>query len=468
LPSRRPTETLPRVRAVRPATLVAVFVLLLVVVPSLAVPAPERVVGSAPAAAFVGDHHVKVIRLVGRADHLAVRIRLRCGKGATALLTLDRRVVVRRRIARRRVREIVVAFVTPAGRHRVALTSRGGTSPGCRRPLGTGAVRFLARGGVGPISGHDPSTGAALGPGGVTGTMPVDPDTTVSATSPPATTPPAGPARPKLAWTPPALSSPTTITVAQGDQRINLDTTKDYIIKLGASTHAGGVGLSGGRNVVVIGGRIAPPAGSGMAVGLGISNATGTVHVEGVWFDGTSGREFDAIQVNAPKATVQLENIRATGLRGSYDTNHTDIVQPWGGVARLRVDRLTATTNYQGVFNQPDLGPVGPVELRHVDLAYDNVGAKTGGYLLWFTNGCDAARTTLTEVYVKGRPGSSLGSTVWPPTGQATNCPAVVSGATVSWPSLPITGVARWGAPPSGSFVVPADAGTAYHSPGYS
>ncbi len=464
LPLRGPTETLALVRAVRPATLVAALALLLAVAPSLAGPAPERVVGSAPASAFVGEHHVKVVRLAGRADRLAVRVRLRCGKGTTALLTLDRRTVVRRRIVKRRVQELAVAFVTPAGRHRVALTSRGGTSPRCRRPLGTGAVRFFGRADVSPPSGQDPLTDDAPGAGGAS---PDGPDTTVPATPPTATTPPAASTRPKLAWGPPPLSSPATITVAQGDQRINLDTTKDYIIKLASSTHTGGVGLNGGRNVVVIGGRIAPSAGSGMAVGLGITNATGTVHVEGVSFDGASGREFDAIQINAPKATVQLENIRATGLRGSYDTNHTDIVQPWGGVARLRIDRLTATTNYQGVFNQPDLGPLGPVELRHVDLAYDNVGAKTGGYLLWFTKGCDAARTTLTDVYVKGRPGSSLGSTVWPPTGQATNCPAVVSGATASWPSLPITGVARWGAPPGGSFVLPADAGTAYRSPGY-
>lgn len=450
-------------RAVRPATLVAAVALVLAVAPSLAVSTPDRVVGSIPASAFAGDHHVKIVRLAGRADRLAVRVRLRCGKGTTALLTLDRRTVIRRRIATRRFQGIVVAFVTPVGRHRIALTSRGATSAGCRRPLGTGAVRFLVRG-----DSRRPSTGAAPGAGDAPTTTPVDPGiTTTSTTVPPATTPPTGPARPKLAWVPPTLSSPTTITVAQGDQRISLDTTKDYIIKLGSSTHAGGVGLSGGRNVVVIGGRIAPPAGSGMAVGLGITNATGTVHVEGVWFDGASGREFDAIQINAPKATVQLENIRATGLRGSYDTNHTDVVQPWGGVARLRVDRLTATTNYQGIFNQPDVGPIGPVELRHVDLAYDNVGAKTGGYLLWFSNGCAAAKTTLTDVYVKGRSGSSLGSSVWPPTGQATNCPAVVSGDTANWPSLPITGVARWGAPSSGSFVLPTDAGTAYRSPGY-
>jgi hypothetical protein len=451
------------VRIVRPATFVAAFALTVAVAAPLAAtaPAPDRLVGSTPTSAFAGGHHVKTVRLVGHADRLAVRVRLRCGKGTTAVLTLDRRTVIRRRIVAHRVVEIVVAFATPAGRHRVALTTRGGTSARCRRPLGTGAVRFLARDGAGSVNGQAPSTVAA--PGGEEAPTSAVPGTTTPAAPPP----PGVPARPRLAWAPPTLSSPTTVTVAQGDRRIALDTTKDYIIKLGAATHAGGLGLSGGHNVVLIGGRIAPPAGAGLAVGLGISNATGTVHVEGVSFEGASGREFDAIQINAPKATVQLENIRATGLRGSYDTNHTDIVQPWGGVARLRVDRLTATTNYQGIFNQPDQGPIGPVDLRHVDLAYDNVGAKTGGYLLWLSNGCAAATTTLTDVYVKGRPGSSLGSTVWPPTGQATNCPAVVSRDTASWPSLPIAGVAHWGVPPGGSFALPTDAGTAYHSPGY-
>src|SRR5262249_32207531 len=146
-------------------TLVVALALLLAVAPSLAVPAPERVVGSAPASAFAGDHHVKVVNLVGRADRLAVRVRLRCGKGTTALLTLDRRTVVRRRIITRRVREIAVAFVMPAGRHRVALTARGGTSRRCRRPLSTGAVRFLAWGGSGSAGSQEPSTGAGAGPG---------------------------------------------------------------------------------------------------------------------------------------------------------------------------------------------------------------------------------------------------------------------------------------------------------------
>jgi hypothetical protein len=419
--------------------------------------------------AFVGRSHVRTVTLPRAAGEIALRVRLRCGRGTTVRLTVDGHTAIRRPITHRRFRPIVVRFVAPAGRHRVALTSSRGKSSHCRRPLATGAVRFLTAGSSAPSSfegtpaqrGSDgtdetsPSSGTSSGPAG----------TETGADASPAAD---APVRPKLAWAPSALSAPTTIAVAQGDRRYTLDTGKDYIIKLGSATHAGGLTLSGGRNIVIVGGRIAPPASSSALVGLLITGAVGTVHAEGIWFDGASGHEFDAVQIDAPKATVQLENLRATGLRGSYDTNHTDIVQPWGGVAKLRVDRLTGTSNYQGIFTQPDLGPIGSVDLRHVDLAYDNVGAKTGGYLVWLTHDCDAPPTWVTNVYVKGRSGSTLGSTVWPPEGSATQCSGVLSSAvTIEWPSLPINGVVRWGSPPGGSFVTPRDAGSAYATPGY-
>jgi hypothetical protein len=334
--------------------------------------------------------------------------------------------------------------------------------------LATGAVRFSTAGSGTPSSSEGGSAGSDK-TSSSTATSSKPADTETGADVPSAPTPAAGaPARPKLAWSPPTLSAPTTITVAQGDRRYNLDTGKDYIIKLGSATHAGGLTLSGGRNIVIVGGRIAPPASSSALVGLLITGAVGTVHAEGIWFDGASGHEFDAVQIDAPKATVQLENLRATGLRGSYDTNHTDIVQPWGGVAKLRVDRLTGTSNYQGIFTQPDLGPIGSVDLRHVDLTYNDVGAKTGGYLVWLAHDCSAPPTWITNVYVKGRPGSTLGSTVWPPEGTATQCGGVLTSAlTIGWPSLPVSGVVRWGSPPGGSFVTPGNAGSTYKTPGY-
>jgi hypothetical protein len=423
---------------------------------------------SVPAKAFAGARHARTIDVPKATGAIELRARRRCGSGATLKVTVDRHIVILRRVTAKRLRTLHVTHAVPAGRRRLAVTVDGGRSPHCRRPLAFGALRLIPTAQTtgqserdsppGPPSGGTPPAGAPASTG--TGTS--------SSGGAPATTPaPTAPARPKLAWAPPALTAPTTIDVGAGDQTYVLDTTKDYILKLGAATHAGGLGIKGGRNVVVIGGRIALPRTSARTTALGIVDATGTVHVEGVWIDAGSGKEFDAIQISAPKATVQLENIRATGLRGSYTTNHTDIVQPWGGVARLRIDRLTGTTNYQGIFNQPDQGPIGPVDIRHTDLIYDNAGAQTGGYLLWLTNGCTAAPTTLTEVYVKGRSGSTLGSTVWPPTGGATACPATISGLLATWPELSIAGAARWGAPPAGPFVKAGAAGAGYGSPGY-
>ncbi|WP_445148137.1 hypothetical protein [Baekduia sp. Peel2402] len=306
-------------------------------------------------------------------------------------------------------------------------------------------------------------------------TTPAPTVTTPSTTTPPVTTPPTDPTpttpvdtRPKLRWAAPALASPTTIHVPQGDQTLALDTTKDYIIKLGLTAHVGQVVISGGRNVEMIGGTIALPALSTKATALSIKNSTGTVHVEGVQFDGTSGREMDAIQIQAPLATVQVENVRADGILGTYDTNHSDVIQPWGGVARLRVDRLTADSNYQGIFTRPDQGAIGSVSLQNVDMSFNNSAAITasGGYLLWMTTGCDMAPTTLTDVYITPRSGKTLSSAVWPTTTDA-GCPAKLVSNKATWPTLPVTGAVTSGPAPGGSFVPTGTVGSGYTSPGY-
>ena len=63
-----------------------------------------------------------------------------------------------------------------------------------------------------------------------------------------------------LLWAPPPLVAPTTITVPDGNQWYDLDTSKDYIIKLPSYAHNGSLGLQGGRNVVLQGGHIRLPA----------------------------------------------------------------------------------------------------------------------------------------------------------------------------------------------------------------
>ncbi len=289
---------------------------------------------------------------------------------------------------------------------------------------------------------------------------------TVRTMGPTASTTTAVAVSPKLRWPAPALTAPTTIAVAQGDQSLTLDKTKDYILNLGGTVHQGALWINGGRNVVVKGGTIALPASSTRNTAMSIANSVGTVHVEGVLFDG-SAREMDAVQITAPAATVQLENIRAVGIAGTFATNHSDVVQPWGGVAKLRIDRLTADSNYQGIFTRPDQGAIGSVEIQNVDMAFNNAKAtSSGGYLLWMTTGCDMAPTVLSNVYITPRLGTSLGSAVWPATNDA-SCPSKLVGNTVTFPKLPVTGGVIGGAPPAGAFVPAGKAGIGYVSPGY-
>jgi hypothetical protein len=253
---------------------------------------------------------------------------------------------------------------------------------------------------------------------------------------------------PRLRWAPPKLVHPTTIVVGRSGGAIALDPRRDYRIKLGHVTHTGGVILSGGHNVVVVGGEITipwagphPQAGGDDRRGLFIFHATGTVHVEGLLIDGPDVSE--GIQISAPKATVQLENVRIVGIHARdevhFTDNHPDLVQPWGGVRLLRIDRFSGSSDYQGLFLESDLAPIGRVDVRHADI----VGTATAHCLLWLD-----APVTLRRVWIRPSPRLTLRGSVYPP-------------------GTPQLAVVHAGRPPHGSFVGPKVAGVHYRSPGY-
>lgn len=278
----------------------------------------------------------------------------------------------------------------------------------------------------------------------------------------------------KLKWPQPALTTPTTINIPTGSATYtaSLTTGKDYILKMPASVR-GSITISGGRNVVLVGGSINNP--NHMTRAVYIVKNTGTVHLEGLKITASPGVEYDAVAINSPGSTVQLQNILAPGVRGSTSKTgsgwHGDIVQPWGGVKALRIDRLTASSNYQGLFLRPDQGAIGSIALSNIDLKYDNVAPNSGGYLVWFTTDtaakpCDTAPATISEVYVVPKTNGSLGKTVWPDTGDK-NCPVTISGSTASWSKIPVTGSIKQGVPANGSFVTETKAGLNYVSPGY-
>jgi hypothetical protein len=265
----------------------------------------------------------------------------------------------------------------------------------------------------------------------------------------------------RLRWPAPALLEPETIELGTGPTTTVLDETRDYIVKLPATKKVGGTAIIGGRNVVIVGGHVTVPEDAETdweRRAIYIKDNAGTVHIEGVLIDSSGGSPSDAIAIAAPDSTVQVQNVRVEDLKGDESGWHADIIQPWGGVGELRVDRLTGSSSYQGLFLRPDLGSIGAIHLSNINLRQTPDGA---GKLLWFTTGCDTAPSTLSEIYITSDAGNPLANLVWP-TPWESECPATVTSEAASWPDLPIGGRVKSGDPPAGDFVPAGLAGSGY------
>jgi hypothetical protein len=258
---------------------------------------------------------------------------------------------------------------------------------------------------------------------------------------------------PELAWAPPKLTHPATVRVTAARSKLDLRRARDYVIRMPAApvTATGGLTITGGRNVVLLGGEVvvpwqgAKPAYGAARRGLLLRGQTGTVHVEGLRLRGDLGDGIDLDQRLG--ATVQLQNIRIDRVtardRRRFSDTHPDVLQSWAGPKVLRVDRLSATTDYQGLFLLPDQfaeGQTSAVDLRHVDIA----GSRSSAYLLWRN---EAARVRLRHVRLSSASGRAASQTLWP--------------RPAAWPGARLSRAA--GRP----FVGPAAAGTGYRSPGY-
>lgn len=279
----------------------------------------------------------------------------------------------------------------------------------------------------------------------------------------------------QLAYSPPELTNPITINLGTGKTSTTLDDNKDYILKLPSSKKVGATTIIGGRNVVIIGGHITIPTGGqydsdkrAIYVKDGPNTQVGrTVHIEGILIDGSGGGDSDGIAIAAPKTIVQIQNVRIVGLTGSQSGYHNDVVQPWGGVKELRIDRLTGSTNYQGFQIPKDLAPIEKAEISNVNLSYTNQPPADGGYMIWLAHRCNTYPVKLTNVYVVPKSGRSLGKSVWPDEDDS-SCPVNVTNNVATWPTLPhISGSVIGGSPSGGDFVPSGVAGVGYVSPGY-
>ena len=207
------------------------------------------------------------------------------------------------------------------------------------------------------------------------------------------------PAAGKLRWAPPPLTNPETVQAGSGFTELKLNRSKDYIVVMPSSTKLGGTSIDGGRNVVIVGGHLTVPPqllptadADRQRRALYVKDTAGTVHIEGLLIDGSGGGQSDGIAISAPDAIVQVQNTRIVGLRGGESTWHADLIQPWGGVKELRVDRLTGSSTYQGLHIAPDLKPIGGSTLSRVNLSSAEGPLDRGGYMLWMTRGSDSVR----------------------------------------------------------------------------
>lgn len=286
----------------------------------------------------------------------------------------------------------------------------------------------------------------------------------------------------RLSWAPPTLTNPTTIQVTTTSTgNIRMDTDRDYVIQLPDAPFERALILDGGRNVVLIGGEIRIPwQGTNPTIsqrtGLKIRNGTGTVHIEGLLIHGDDLSE--GIQTSAPNAIIQIQNVLIIDVHArdqtNFSDNHPDILQTYGNVRELRVDRLTGSSDYQGLFFKADYnGAHGPITLRRVNV----FGLPTARYLFWVRPQDGFGNVTLDDVWIDVHPnrGGGLGRSVWPDVAASyPYTPTVETDTdgylTAHWNDAydpNINGRIYEGRPPTGDYVTQATAGTHYTSPGY-
>jgi hypothetical protein len=291
----------------------------------------------------------------------------------------------------------------------------------------------------------------------------------------------------KLSWPPPKLHHAKVVRAPSGENpaMLRLDQRRDYVVKLPRHGLHGTLEINGGHNVVVMGGEVQVPSTAnqtdngkdGTDTAIYVRHSTGTVHIEGVQIEAEGNTQYDGIDINAPKATVQVENVRVEDVYGSFTSEHADVIQTWGGVKELDVDGLTARGDYQGLTVSPALGEVGTVNLKHVDMtaesAPESLARETvgGGIMLWLTAGtntCDSATVSLEHVFIANETNRiRSANTVWPSPASGLRCAPVVADGQIKWPGLPVTGAVTMGSPSLGSFVPEGVAGKHYRSPGY-
>ena len=294
--------------------------------------------------------------------------------------------------------------------------------------------------------------------------------------------PPAWIGSAKLRWAPPKLREPTVVFVPRGYFDRRFGPKEDVLLVLPGYSGPDGrrnpqtgartsdLHTEGGLNIRLIGGDNGP----GRMV---FSQLVGSVFVEGVSIRLTPLKDaFDIEGAAGCAPDVYLQNIYVTGVAGSYSTVHADIVQPWGPLGDIHIDRFTGDSNYQGFFFAPAFG-IRSVQISRTNLRYNRAPGDPHSFLYWFSDVPERHRprydVELIDVWGAARPGQAFDKTVsYPPPG-VTDIDGRIGavpreeGGVVGWPLvMRVHGEVRSGEPPQGDFA-PMSIGSNYRSPGY-
>lgn len=312
---------------------------------------------------------------------------------------------------------------------------------------------------------------------------------------------------PYLRWKPPVLEDPIVLTPTNPDSFFPgyLNDGQDYIINLNSESdgvkekRTRAVQIRGGGDIVIIGGHttLGYQASETAAISITRGDNTSTtnriVHIEGVQIDGgvlnSDGETpiyHDGIVVSDPYVDLRVQNTRVTGLRGKVDDIHSDIIQAQStgepgqrGAAAIRIDKLTGTTNYQGMYLVPDdesgAGPA-MIDMHRVNLSYSGppeVGSVS--YMVYFGDieepgVLDYAPGHIDEFYIENNRAGQVveRESVWPSIQGPAGFEAVRNGDKITWPGMPLLhGAVTVGQPAGGDFVPEGVPGIDYVSPGY-
>jgi hypothetical protein len=176
---------------------------------------------------------------------------------------------------------------------------------------------------------------------------------------------------------------------------------------------------------------------------------------------------------------VYIQNCRVENVKGSFDGVHADVFQMDYSIGHLRIDRLTAETDYQALFLRPVVPVKGDIDIRRSNFKLNvRHGPQPHTRLLYlFRNGEDVERSRhiifLTEVYCEIPHGMDPRGFFSPRQGLEIGGDEI--GTYLWWPHLTQRikddkgrpARIRLGPPPDGDFVKPASVGLGYRSPGY-